>query len=371
MIKGYLVIFVCFQIFVCGCNTKTDTGDTIDIVSEEKLIFQIDSVTIRSKVKMGYVEKFKSIYLFNPNSNKIDFYRLENQELWSSVTFNDLRLSNIHNIDLLKIISLDSIYIYSSRDNSLSLFSDQGKTMVSQIEVLPKFEDEPFININTKLGLLNKSELIFSLMMNESVTEDKISPFLFFSPNENRLKYFGTWPKSYMNDKSKYRSNVFLTEASDNFFVSFKYSDEVFLFDSLGVLIETIYGGSNRMPSYKPYSGDEGDLENMIRHMKSTSSYQNILFDKSSGYILREATIGLDIPKSANALSNEKFPSINGDNIYAIIIVIDPKIGKLGEIHHRRLYFDAFSTEDALYLRDNLFKKENEDIFVLSRIKLK
>lgn len=57
----------------------------------------------------------------------------------------------------------------------------------------------------------------------------------------------------------------------------------------------------------------------------------------------------------------------SNDNTFTGVILLDSSFQKIGEVKDIMLNDEAFATVDGIYLKDNLYEKNNEDILVFKK----
>lgn len=338
----------------------------------EDLKFSLDSVTIRSKVRMGYLPKLNLLYLHNENPKKIDFYDFNNQIYVKTIELSEIDLNRARDRTMIHVVSPDSIFVFDQTTNSLILYTDEGNKVNYNIKILDNDKENYGIMPWSYFYQTYLENFLFGVTIREKSTNStKASPILSFSESTRQKTFYGNWPQSYSKDNQMAFAGPSFLEVDSNIVISMSYSDELQIISSNGDSIKNIYAGSNLMRSYHGKRDKSGSIEESIRHQLTNSVFKNLLYDKSSGYLIREGSIGLSIPDDVNPMSGQKFPSQNDDEIYFVLIVIDPDKGKIGEIHGPSLGNDAFSTNDGIFIQDKLSDPKNEDILIIKKMIIK
>ncbi len=368
----YIVIFTVL-VSSCSFNSVENQMNIMELELQERLYFPLDSITNRDKVRMGYLEKLNLLYVHNENPKKIDFYDFSDQTLVQTVEFGEIDSKKVFNRTMVHVVSSDSIFVYDQMTNSLMLYTDQGKELLDFGSVLNENEKADY-------GIMpwcyfyrnNSGSFLYGVTIRgESVKKTSASPVLSFSGSTKEKRFYGVWPESYAKDNQMSFAGPSFLEVDDKLFLSMNFSDELQVISSSGELIKTISASSKLMHPHRSRRGNEGTPEESARYQMTNSKYMNLLYDKSSGFLIREGSIGSSVPDNANPFSGEIFPSQNGDDIYFVLIVIDPEKGKIGEIHRPAIGNDAFSTEDGIFFQDTLTDPNNEDVLIVKRVKIK
>lgn len=371
--KVVLLFLGILSIYSCESIKNEDHFNLMELEHLDTLFFPLDATTIRNKIRIGYLEDLNLLYVHNENPKKIDFYDFSDQTLVQTIKFDEIDSKRVFNKTMIHVVSPDSIFVYNQMTNSLLLYLDKGKELLDFGAVLDEKEKADY-------GLMpwcyfyrnNSGNFIFGVTIRgESVKKTNASPVLSFSEKTNKKKFYGVWPESYAKDNQMSFAGPSFLEVNDDLFLSMSFSDELQVINSSGDLINTIYAGSKLMHSHRGQRGNSSALEESARYQLTNSKYMNLIYDKSSGYLIREGSIGSNIPDNVSPLSGEKFPSRNNDDIYFVLIVIDPEIGKVGEIHGSWIGNDSFSTKDGLYIHDRYTDPKNEDVLIVNKMRIK
>lgn len=373
--KSILSIYLLLSIFFWSCSSnKSEVNvNLMELELQERLYFPLDSITIRNKIRMGYLEKLNLLYVHNQDPKKIDFYDFSDQTLVQTVEFGEIDSKKVFRRTMVHVVSPDSIFVYDGLTNSLVLYTDEGKGLTDFGSILNENEKADY-------GIMpwcyfyrnNSGSFLYGVTIDgESVKKTSASPVLSFSGSTKEKRFYGAWPESYTKDNQMSFAGPSFLEVDDDLFLSMSFSDELQVISSSGELMNTIYAGSKLMHPHRSRRSSAASLEESARYQMTNSKYMNLLYDISSGYLIREGLVGVNIPDNVSPLSGEIFPSQNGDDIYFVLIVIDPEKGKIGEIHRPAIGNDAFSTEDGIFIQDKLTDRKNEDVLILQKMKIK
>ncbi|WP_241411757.1 DUF4221 family protein [Belliella alkalica] len=339
----------------------------------ETLYFPLDVTTLRNKIRMGYLEDLDLLYVHNENPKKIDFYDFSDKTLFQTVEFDEIDSKRVLNKTMVHVLSPDSIYIYDQITNKLVLYSDKGKELHHVGTVLDENDKADYGIMPWCYFYRNYTGNFFFgvTIRGEPVKKTNASPVLFYSESTNKKKFFGVWPEEYLKDNQMSFSGPSFLEVDDHLYLSMGFSDKLQVLSSSGELISTFLANSNLMRPYRSINNKSSALEESARYQLTNSRYTNLLYDKSSGYLIREGSIGSNIPDNVSPFSGEIFPSRNNDDIYFVLIIIDPKNGKVGEIQGSWIGNDSFSTKDGIYIQDKLTDPKNEDVLIVNKMRIK
>lgn len=367
-----LFFFAVLSIYSCEFVKKEDQIKLMELDHLETLFFPLDSVTIRNKIRMGYLEDLNLLYVHNENPKKIDFYDFDSQTLKETILFSGPDLDRINQKSMIHVISPDSIFIYDQISNSLILLLDKGREVSDIMRIIDRDSENFGIMPWCYFFRTNSGDFLFGVTLRGApIKSAKASPILSFSTKTKNSKFYGFWPESYKKDDDmSFRAPSF-TQIQDNIALSMGYSEEIQLISSSGELEKVIYSGSDLMHSFKSKKSNLASMEESLRFQLTNSKYRNLLYDESSGYLIREGSIGLAIPDDVSPISGEKFLSQNGDDIYFVLVIIDKEKGKIGEIHGPTLGDDAFSTKDGVFIQDKLTDPNNEDVLIVNKMRIK
>lgn len=373
--KSILSIYLLLSIFFWSCSSnKSEVNvNLMELELQERLYFPLDSITIRNKIRMGYLEKLNLLYVHNQDPKKIDFYDFSDQTLVQTVEFGEIDFKKVFRRTMVHVVSPDSIFVYDQMTNSLLLYTDEGKELLDLGSVLNGNEKADYGIMPWSYFYRNNSgDFFFGVTIRgESVKKTNASPVISFSGSTKEKRFYGAWPESYAKDNQMSFAGPSFLEVDDDLFLSMSFSDELQVISSSGELNNKIYAGSKLMHPHRSRRGNAGTPEESARYQMTNSKYMNLLYDKSSGFLIREGSIGSSVPDNANPFSGEIFPSQNGDDIYFVLIVIDPEKGKVGEIHKPTIGNDAFSTENGIFIQDSFTDPNNEDVLIVKRVKIK
>lgn len=372
--KQYLILLLFVPLLFLSCNfdKNEDHLNLMELEHLETLYFPLDSMTIRYKLRMGYIEDLNLLYVHNENPSKIDFYDFDNQKHKETVVFTKSGLLKSRQKTMVHVVSPDSIFVFDQVTSNLTLYLDKGEKVSYEIKVLDSDNENFGIMPWCYFYRTYSNDFLFGVTIRgESVKKALASPILAFSENTKEKTFYGTWPDSYAKDNQMSFAGPSFLEIEDQLFLSMSFSDELQVLSSRGELIKTILASSELMHPYRSMNKKSSTFEESARYQLTNSKYRNLLYDKSSGYLIREGSIGSNIPDNVSPLSGEKFPSRNDDDIYFVLVVIDPEKGKIGEIQRPAIGNDAFSTEDGIFIQDRLTDPSNEDVLIVKRMKIK
>ncbi|RAI84680.1 DUF4221 family protein [Algoriphagus yeomjeoni] len=367
--KKYLFALL---IVAFSCNSKQQDS-AVQIELEEYYIFELDSLTRRDSKHVGFVPSLNSIYLFNDNTYTIYFYDLETKKNWKKIPLAKEGPDGLGRVDLFKVYSLDSIFSVNEILGQVTRISNEG-TKIEKIRFLDMDNGDPAIQSGISFFEFNKSKLYTLARQTPNVLPLRNKILLEYDFHSKEKTFEIEWPIEYIEDWMMATKPSSAVIRGDKVYLSLPYNENILIYDLIDGNLEKKYAGSSKIKKYVPYSGD-GDIQSRIRHSLEGARYGKLVYEPSSKVFLREASVGLSIPLDANPLlatsESGSFLSNNKDNVYVLTIVLDDSLNKIGEVPHQKLYQDAFCTDSALFRRVVIYEKENEDILVFGKYKLK
>ncbi|MCE7055782.1 DUF4221 domain-containing protein [Algoriphagus sp. AGSA1] len=367
--KKYLFILL---IVAFSCNSEQENFE-VQIELEEYYIFELDSLTRRDSKHVGFVPSLNSIYLFNDNTYTLYFYNLATKENWKRIPFAKEGPEGLGRVDLFKVYSLDSIFSVNEILGQITRISDEGKK-IEKIRILDMDNGDPAIQSGISFFEFHKSKLFTLARQTPNVLPLRNKILLEYDFDTKKKSYEIEWPIEYIEDWMMATKPSSAVMKDDKVYLSLPYNEHILIYDLINGNLEKKYAGSSKIKKYVPYSGG-GDMQSRIRHVLEGARYGKLVYEPTARVYLREASVGLSIPIDANPLlatsESGSFLSNNNDNIYVLTIVLDESLNKIGEVPHQKLYQDAFCADSALFRRVVIYEKENEDILVFGKYKVK
>ncbi len=366
----YPLFLILFALLSFGCsNERADFVNTMDLQLEGRLIFQLDSVTSRSSRLIEYYKGENNIVLYNSVVHSLYFFDVKTKLQKVITPLGKEGPNTIPRVSNFKVLSYDSIYIYSNASLFLYRIDTTGRILEKK-NILSFTNDDPTIS-ESKFAYNEKSNsFIFPIRKNARTSDSKNKALLIYDINNDSKRFLGEFPESYYQGPwgtlSLNTSIAVLTD-EDKLLLSYEFDDNLYSFDLKNNQVTTSSFKLDGIP--KNTTKVKGEISPYYQsyYLSTNSWYKKVYYDPYSNLILRDISIGQKIEKNDDI--NKKYPSYLGD-IYSYTLITNKNGKRVAEIPSMRLFDDVFSNEDGLFIRNYGYQRDNEDILVFNHYKI-
>lgn len=360
-----IIISLTFQ----GCS-KDKSHPFIDQVTlefKENIIFPLDSMTKRNSKNIGFSSKINALYLYNEINHSIYFFDLETKLESKRIKLEKEGPNGIGDVSKLIVLNYDSIFTFNRYNNHLYLLNRSGD-IIEKTSLFSINEPDPSIQtFSPSISYSNVNKSLYLPIRPNSRTDNKRQTVVLeYNVLNGEKKFIKQWPKEY-NSYSNIGTTSFATldEKNSKMLISFAFDDNIHEIDLKTGKEDIHYFGSDRLNEISVFKGKQ-EMQIIMEYMSASSKYRNVFFDKHANYYLRTGLVGKKIPEG-EFKRGEKYKTINNDDIYNLIVILDSNFQKVGEVHKAILLDEVFSTSNGLYMKAPLVNRNNEDILVFKR----
>ena len=340
---------------VCNTNDMSEGSyRKLNLYLTDTLTFPLDSIT-SSMTLMS--QKFKDYYTFLSFSHpkRIHFYNEVEQKLVYSLHVDDLD----YNVSGYFIQSLDSIFLFSYENNTITMINSQEK-ILDRWELPPFGQD--YLNapkVMTGRPLLIKNGKLYSggIGTGEPPVNQKIITEIDTDTKKVKTHLEYPYPYNRSNWGGSYFRYVYFTKSlDDNFLISFPASHLIYETNNFEELISH-YGGSLKIKSINSLNGALSK-EKRVAHYQTNYSYRSIITDPYRNVYYRIYEEPIEFTESAPWY--KPCGAIVLDENFEYIGEFDLKIENISPSWH----YSAFVSQKGLCVQINSDKEEKDMRFV-------
>lgn len=374
--KSFSIVIILAVALITSACSKPDINsryedDFTNIAKfeiQDTVIFQLDAQTTRKPEKadfIGFIEQDNHFYLYNNSNRSFYFYDL-NGSFVEKMSLPSKDTSAV-DVTLVNVIARDSILIFSRTSNSIYLFTNRMKAETIY-PVLSRSNDDPYIQNYSNSFQLVGNKVYLPVLPLERTSKFKSKAIIEFDLSNQQKQYFIPWPENFECYGVKgFHANYTLNTQRNLVVQSFSFDPNIYVYDTQNKSISKHFAATSKAKSIPCYEGGTSTA-NVITYQLNNSWFNNFVYDQFNDVYFRGITIAMERNESTPLL--EATPTINGDNIYNYIIILDSNFNKIGEISGVAIKSGIIPTHDGIYVPNYSYDKNNEDILVLYKYKL-
>ena len=335
-----------------SCSNVDDSFlNEMTLILKDRIVIPIDAETKRDSRKIGFIENFNSIYLFNEINYQIYFISLDSQAVWKKVQLHKEGPDGIGEVTKIKILSPDSIFVLNRLNNQLYFIDGNGR-LIDKRKILFRDEGDPIIQLlSPSIDFISgQNKLLIPVVPIERTSKDKAASLLTVNIETGERQYIGSWPDDFRRWGRKGSTSYGTYNMVENKYVfSHSFSEEIQVWNLNSNEIKSFYAGSKRAKKPVYYRGN-GSMGSVLSHQVSNAWFENIYYDRHNKVYLRGVSIGLNIPdpQKPTVVSG----TVNGDKISSVAIILDNNHKKI-QYKKSEKYFSIQSAPIISVWRNN------------------
>ena len=374
MVKNTL-LFLIASVVLVSCSQKHESmfKDEVTLELKGHIVIPIDSTTKRTTKLIRYNHTENRICLYNEVNHALQFYDFENGNAVHKIQLVKQGPDGVSNVDKMIFHNKDSIFVYNSVRYEIALLNNKGE-IKEKFKILDLDRGDPTVSLMYEFMYMDEGKLYVIVRPTNTTNASNKRIVLEYDLSNRSKKFMMATPDSYYKGKwgdRAFHRNAAYNHQKNQIVLSLPFDESVYVFDIATEKIEKYFAHSSLMHKTKPlprrYSGD---TQMMLYYQLSNSWYGQILYDPHLNIYVRTGQVGLNI-KPNDPVMGVRHPSKNNDGVYNVSVILDEHFRKIGEVPHMSFNSTIFSNEDGIYIPDNLYERENEDILVFAQYQLR
>lgn len=357
--KFYTILVACMMIW--GCTDHTTQADLHSgasplVVTNDRLEFITDSITpSTSRLIMVYYNNGRRyLTLLNSSYNEIIGFDIDTKEQAFRIRYDEEGPNGIGNLSGYYIKSMDSIYLCPKSKKTIYIGNGDGKIIKSINYGRYESDDpapSPLAVTETPLIIDGSVVLVPAMPFGNWQAYNDLSDISVCASISLTHASYSYLPFYYPADywKSGKTEPAFSRIKADGKYIWSFFADHYLYYTSDFKTTKKVFAGSDHIKAFAHWPSNM-DMQDYLRYLAGTASYQSIIYDPFRKIYYRIATLSNDVQANDNLALLSKFPPKPS------IIVLNASFEKIGEtvLPERRFNIrDYFVVEEGLFLSNN------------------
>jgi hypothetical protein len=318
----------------CHQNQEVQQGKT-DIAFEwvGEIKFPIDNETFFAPDVHGYSQEIQKLFIWNEYNSSIYLFDLDTKESTGKIPLELGPSTGLNNVDYIHFQTEDSIFLHDESSQKLILHIPSKSYYTGQ-KLLGIESDDPVIYNGSGPENFYMDQWLNAYVkiapLPNRTSPEKSSPLLKFNFVSGNRQFIGKYPDEYIGDQVRIfgRSSFTFAPHLNQFLLSFGYTHEILVLDTMGNPVDRVPSESSRMTPYQgrrdPFSPPSGDWE------ITEAIWRDIIYDP-----FNQLFYHIGEPSHYYRIVNgdkEDGKTIYNDSSYQVFNVFDIEFNKIAEI---------------------------------------